>query len=63
MREVCTSLLSSIDLTHLQQVSSSPRSLAVVVIALKEVLSNAPQSPYDSRTFPVFIKPERGLFL
>jgi hypothetical protein len=28
------------DLTHLQQVSLSPRSLAAVVIALKEVLSN-----------------------
>jgi hypothetical protein len=40
--EVCTSLLSSMDLTHLQQVSSSPCSLAAVIIALKEVLSNAP---------------------
>jgi hypothetical protein len=30
------------DLIHLQQVSSSPRSLMAVIIVLKEVLLNAP---------------------
>jgi hypothetical protein len=30
------------DPIHLQQVSSSPRSLAAVIIVLKEALSNAP---------------------
>jgi hypothetical protein len=40
--DVCTSLLSSMDLTHLQQVYTSPRSLTVVIIALKVVLSNSP---------------------
>jgi hypothetical protein len=71
IKEVCTSLLPSMDLTHQQQVSSSPPSLAAVVIALKDVLSNAPQypgrhptqSPSDSRTFPVCEQPGRELFL
>jgi hypothetical protein len=42
IREVCTILLSSMDLTHPQQVSSSPRSLAAVVIALKEGIVECP---------------------
>ena len=45
VRKVCMSLLSSMYLTHLQQVSSSPRSLAAVIIALKEILSNSPSVP------------------